>query len=240
MRARRALVDVAVAALSVGLISVGTVGVFESDNGAGVAALLVSGTVLLMVVALGERIESLRWGDVELTLRRKADEAAAAGDTQLEKQLRSAADALARRAAPVAASYEAVRGSMGSGPERTRAMEAEVARAREDAFREQFDAAELASLFRDGREGERVYVLGVLQERPEFATAELVLEAIRSPRSAFEQYHSLLLAERSLQHVTAAEGIAVTSAVARAAESWQFKRDSDRAAVAQRILQRVR
>jgi hypothetical protein len=183
MRTRRALVDVAVAALSVCLIAVGAVGVFETDNGAGVAALLASGTVLLMVVALGERIESLRWGDVELTLRRKADEAAAAGDTHLERELRAAADALERHAAPVAESYEAVRGAMGSGPERTRAMEAEIARAREDAVGGQFDAEELAALFRDGREGERVYALGVLQARPELASAELVLNAIRGPRS---------------------------------------------------------
>ena len=75
MGARRALIDVAVAALSVVLIAVGTAGVFETENGAGVAALLASGTVMLIVVALGERIETLRWGDVELTLRRKADEA---------------------------------------------------------------------------------------------------------------------------------------------------------------------
>jgi hypothetical protein len=240
MRAKRGLVDLAVAALSTGLIAVGAVGVFETDNGAGVAALLASGTVLLMVVALGERIESLRWGDVELTLRRKADEAAAAGDVRLERELRDAADTLARRAAPVAASYEAVRGSMGSGPERTRAMEAEIARAREDAISGRFDPGELASLFRDGREGQRVYVLGVLQERPELATAELVLDAIRGPRSPFEQYHSLLLAERALGHFSDAERAAVGSAVGRAAESWKFKRDSDRATVAQRILERVR
>lgn len=240
MRTRRALVEVAVAALSVGLIAVGTVGVFETDNGAGVAALLASGTVMLMIIALGERIDTLRWGDVELTLRRKADEAAAAGDAQLERELRAAADALKHRAAPVAASYEAVRGSMGSGPERTRAMEAEIARAREDAISDQVDPAELARLFRDGREGERVYVLGVLQARPELATAELVLDAIRGQRSPFEHYHSLLLAERALEHFSDAERTAVTSAVGRAAESWKFKRDGDRAAVAHRILKSVR
>src|SRR5215218_6089601 len=185
MGARRAVVDVGVVALSLVLIGVGAVGVFETDNGAGVAALLASGTVMLMLVALGDRIETLRWGEVELTLRRKADEAAAAGDTDLERELRAAADALGRRAAPVAASYEAVRGSMSSGPERTRAMEAEIARAREDAASGQFDSAELTSLFRNGREGERVYVLGILQARPDLASADLVLDAIRGPRSPF-------------------------------------------------------
>ena len=188
----------------------------------------------------GDRIETLRWGEVELTLRRKADEAAAAGDTDPERELRAAADALGRRAAPVAASYEAVRGSMSSGPERTRAMEAEIARAREDAASGQFDSAELTSLFRNGREGERVYVLGILQARPDLASADLVLDAIRGPRSPFEQYHSLLLAERALNHLSDAERAAVTSAVERAAESWRFKRDSDRAAIARRIIGRAR
>jgi len=64
MGARRAIVDVGVVALSLVLIGVGAVGVFETDNGAGVAALLASGTLMLLVVALGDRIETLRWGEV--------------------------------------------------------------------------------------------------------------------------------------------------------------------------------
>jgi hypothetical protein len=94
---------------------------------------------------------------------------------------------------------------MQAGAERTAAMEAEVARAREDARSGSFTSEELAQLFRSGSEGERVYALGVMQELPELATAEIVLDAIRSPRSPFEQFHSLVLAYKVEPLLTPAE-----------------------------------
>jgi hypothetical protein len=240
VKASRELIDLGVAALAVALIVSGTVAVFVVDNGAGVAALLAAGTVLLAIVALGERIESLRWGELELTLRRQADAAAAVGDDELEQQLRTAADSLTQRAAPVAGSYEAVRGSMRSGAERTAAMEAEVARARDEARTGEFKSEDLARLFRGGSEGERVYALGVMQERPQLSTAEIVLEAIRSPRSPFEHYHALVLAERVEPLLTPPEKAALAAAITEQLKSSRLRRDSDRVRTAQRILERLR
>jgi hypothetical protein len=92
MARSRRWIDLAIAAFAVALIIAGAVAVFVVDNGAGMAAVLAAGSLLLVVAALGDRIESLRWGELELELRRQAD---AAGAHVAE--LRDAADALARR-----------------------------------------------------------------------------------------------------------------------------------------------
>jgi hypothetical protein len=235
------LSDLGIAALGVALIAAGAVAVFVVDNGTGAAALLSAGVVLLAIVFLGDRLETLRWGGLELTLRRQADAAAAAGDHELEQQLRAAADTLAQRAAPIASSYEAVRRSMRSGTARTAAMEADVARAREDAQSDDFTSTgeDLAELFRRGSDGERVYALAAMQVRPELATAEIVLEAIRAPRSPFEHYHSLLVADRIEPRLTPAERAALAAAIREQLNSQRLRRDSDRVSVAGRILERL-
>jgi hypothetical protein len=231
--------DLAVAAIAIALIAAGAIGVFVVEDGTGVAALVAAGTVLLAIVALGERIESLRWGEVELKLRRQADVAAEAGDQNLERELRTAADALAARAAPVATSYEAVRAAMKPGPQRTAAMEAEIGRAREDAASSEFSREDLARLFRTGGDGERVYALGVMQERPELAVSDLVLEAVRSPKTPFEHFHALVLADILEPDLTPAQRQALAAALRHLLESRAVRRDSDRAAVAARLLQRL-
>lgn len=231
--------DIGVAALAVALIGAGAVAVFAVKNGAGAAALLAAGVALLALVILRERIETLRWGDLELTLRRQADVAAAQGDHELERGLRAAADSLASRAAPIAGSYETVRGSMPAGPDRTAAMEVEVARAREDARSGSFQREQVVELFRNGTDGERIYALGIMQEHPDLASFDLVLEAVRSPRSPFEHYHSLLLADRVASSLTAAEKETLEIALRQQLESRRLRRDSDRLSVANRIIDRL-
>jgi hypothetical protein len=129
---------------------------------------------------------------------------------------------------------------MHAGAERTAAMEAEVARAREDARSGSFTSEELAQLFRSGSEGERVYALGVMQELPELATAEIVLDAIRSPRSPFEQFHSLVLADKVEPRLTPGEKAALEAALQKQLTSQRLRRDTDRVTVATQILERLR
>ena len=239
MREQHKAGDLGIAALGVALIGTGAVAVFVVKNGTGAAALLAAGVALLALVILRERIETLRWGDLELTLRRQAEVAGAQGDHELERGLRAAADTLANRAAPIAGSYESLRGSMRAGPERTAAMEAEIARAREDARAQSFTGEEVIELFRNGTDGERIYALGIMQEHPDLATFDSVLDAVRSPRSPFEQYHSLLVADRVVPRLTAAEKKALEIALRQQLESRRLRRDSDRVSVANRILDRL-
>jgi hypothetical protein len=228
-----------VSLLALALLATGAVAVFVVENDAGSAALLTAGTLLLAIVALGERIESLRLGELELTLRRQADRAGEAGDHALEHELRAAADALSLHAAPIAASYEAIRKSMPSGPARTQLMEAEIARARKDASTADFSADELAGLFRTGSQGERVYALGVMQERPDLAPFDVVVEAVRTPRTPFEQYHSLVLAETVEPHLSAAEKAVLATTIRQQLEHDRLRRDSDRVQLATSLLERL-
>lgn len=80
MQGHRKAIDIGIAALALALIGAGAVAVFEVTNGAGATALLAAGVALLVLIVLRDRIETLRWGDLELTLRRQADVAAAQGD----------------------------------------------------------------------------------------------------------------------------------------------------------------
>lgn len=115
-------------------------------------------------------------------------------------------------------------------------MEAEVARAREDARSGSFKKEDVLELFRTGGDGDRTYALGVLQEHPDLATLDVVLEAVRSPRSPFEHYHSLLLAERVAPGLTAAEKETREVALRQQPGSRRLRRDSDRLLLANRIL----
>lgn len=239
MHERRKAGDIGVAALAVALIGAGGVAVFAVKNGTGAAALLAAGVALLALVVLRDRLETLRWGDLELTLRRQAEVAAAQGDHELERGLRAAADSLASRAAPIAGSYETVRSSMRAGPERTAAMEAEVARAREDARSGSFKAEDVIELFRSGTDGQRIYALGIMQELPDLAPFDVVLDAVRSPHSPFEQYHSFLVADGVVSRLTAAEMETLEIALRQQLQSRRLRRDSDRVSVANRILDRL-
>ena len=193
---RQRLVSLALAVLGLGLAATGVAAVFTTENDTGAAALLAFGTILVLFAALGERLESLRYGDLELVLRRKADEAARRGDVEGAKALERAADTVGQRAARVARSYESVRGSMPAGPERTAKMDGIIAEAKRDAHAADLDPEEVLSLLWTGSEGARVWALGVLQERPELATTRAVLEAVQRPDQMFDQFHALVLAER--------------------------------------------
>ena len=192
---RRKLVIGGLLVLGLALASAGATAVFTTDSEAGAAALLTLGAVVVLIVALGDRLESLRYGGLELVLRRRADEAADRGDLEAAKVLRRAADTIGQRVATVARSYKTLRGTMPAGPERTRRMDSIIEEASRDAHAYDIDQEEVLSLVWTGSEGARVWALGVLCERPELATTRAVLEAVQRPDQMFDQYYALKLAE---------------------------------------------
>jgi hypothetical protein len=147
----------------------------------------------------GDQLESLRFGDLEIRLRRKADEAASRGDLEAAEVLERAADIVGQRVKKTAAAYKSVRGGMPAGPERTAKMDAIIAEARTDAHAHDIDSEEVLSLLWTGSEGARVWALGILQERPELATPRAVLDAVQHPDEMFDQYHALVLADLVLR-----------------------------------------
>ena len=238
---RHKLVSSGLAGLGLGLAAAGVAAVFTTESDTGAAALLTVGVLIVLFVALGDRLESLRYGDLELVLRRKADEAASRGDLETAKVLERAADSVGQRIARVARSYKTVRSGMPPGPERTARMDSIIAEARRDAHAPDIDEDGVLSLLWTGSEGARVWALGVLQERPELATTRAVLEAVQRPDQMFDQYHALLLAERFVSipttRIWARERVA--DAVRVQLESGALGEDRKSLDAAERVLKLV-
>ena len=87
----------------------------------------------MVLGALGAQIESLRYGNLELILRRKADEAKLRGDPKSAEILEQAADTVSGRMTKTARSYESIRGGMAPSHERTKELDKIVEEARADA-----------------------------------------------------------------------------------------------------------
>jgi hypothetical protein len=153
------------------------------------------GAVLVFLGVTGDRLESLKIGDLEFALRRRANEAARRGDVETAEALQRAADTISQRVARVAGTYKSVRGTMAAGPGRTIEMDKIIKQSGEDAHAPGVDQEEVLSRLWTGSEGARVWALGVLQERPELATTRAILEAIQRPDAPFDRFYALTLAE---------------------------------------------
>jgi hypothetical protein len=115
----------------------------------------------------------------------------------ISRQLGEVRDGLAelrRQTRTIATVYERTREEQASGAARTAELEAQISKAREGARTGNRSAAEVAALFKDGSDGERIAALGLMQGNHELADASAMVDGIARSRSAFEQWHALLLA----------------------------------------------
>ena len=109
--------------------------------------------------------------------------------------------AMVAEAKKLAREYEELRKRMASGSKRTLEMETIVAQARFLGKQADYFTYDVKAMLSEGTDGERVIALGLLQtqiqkiSKSEFDEAfDLVLQAIRHSKSAFEQYHALRVA----------------------------------------------
>ncbi|MFD9096958.1 hypothetical protein [Streptomyces collinus] len=225
----------------------GVLAVFVTQNGTGTGVLLAFGGVLVVLALLGNRIESFEFGGTKLKLRAAAaerfamaEESERSGDDATAGQLRAEAQALLAAAGPVAADYQAVRSSMRPGPERTRAMEEIMSRARRLPAERQLDAAEVLRWLRAGDDKDRVTALGIMQASRELRNFEAALAAVEDPRSAFEQYHAMLLTALMIDDLDATQQRRLAEVVeAQRGSSSRFRDDIDRWRLSEDILARL-
>ena len=236
------VVPIAAAVLGCGLIGAGIAATFTAAGDTGSAALLIVGALALLYAVLGDRFESLRYGQLELVLRRKADEAAGRGDLEAAETLQRAADTVGQRVARTARSYRDVRGTMPAGADRTAMMEQVISAARRDAVDPDLDADEVLSRLWTGSEGTRVWALGTLQARPDLATTRAVLEAVQRPDQMFDQYQALRLAEAfvALPDTRQWAKERIAAAVRAQLESGALGTDHDSLTAARRLLEDLR
>jgi len=189
---------VALVLAGAGAFGAGAAAVFVTDNETGAAALLLAGTVLVVLGAFGHRLKALRYKDLAFELYEEAHAAALRGDVARARVLTNAADLVSGRAAQTADSYATLRASVPAGAQRTLEMTKIFNRAVDEADGLEIDREDVLRRMWCGSEGQRIWALGVLTRRPQLATTRVVLEAIQRPDNMFDLYHALRLANTML------------------------------------------
>jgi hypothetical protein len=234
------VVRAAAGVLGVGVFAAGVAAVFVTENGTGAAALLAIGAAFMVIAVLGDRVQSVELGGVNLTIRdlaaqtrALAREAEHRGDDVAAEQLRSVAtelEALAR-------GYRRLRASMRAGHERTRALEHVMTEARRLSRSDALKAADVLGWFEEGTPEARITALGVMQGNPRLRDFEAAIDAIDDSQSAFEQYHGLRLAEMMAADLTPSQQAQLRVVTERALRSYRVRRDNDRREAARRLLE---
>lgn len=233
----------AAAVLAVAVFGAGVLAVFVTENGTGAAALLAIGAAFLVIAVLGDRVKSVELGGVSLTIRDLARETYALareaehrGDDESADRLRAVANELKA----LARGYRRLRGSMRAGHERTRALEHVMTEARRLAQNDELEAVDVLTWFEDGTPEARITALGLMQGNPRLRDFEAALDAIDDSRSAFEQYHGLVLAEMMLPNLTASQRAQLEVVTERSLRGRRVRRDSDRRMTGERLLAALR
>lgn len=233
-------VRVGACVLGLAIFGAGVAAVFTTVNGTGAAALLAIGAASVSVGVLGDRVQSVSLGAATLTIRdiarqtfALAKEAELRGDEEGAKRLHAAGESLQ----DLARGYRRIRGSMRAGTGRTVALERLMIEAEELARRGAFEPVDVSRWFAEGTPEARITALGLMQGNSDLWDFEAALDAIEAPKSAFEQYHGLRLAERSITELTAGQRAQLAVVVERALRSFRVRRDSDRFGCGTRILE---
>jgi len=124
---------------------------------------------------------------------------------------------------------------MPEGRERTRAMESIMDRARELAGQGAFQPSEIISWLRDGSDEQRIIALAMMQAQPTLREFDALLATIKDPRSAFEQYHAMLLAKQMLDDLDVEQRQSLAE-VLKDEQSMRFPFDRGRRRLSQAIL----
>lgn len=232
---------VALALAGAGAFGAGAAAVFVTNNESGAAALLLAGTVLVVLGAFGHRLKALRYKDLAFELYEEAHAAALRGDVARARALSHAADLVSGRAAQIADSYAALRASVPEGDQRTLEMTKIFNRAVDEADGLEIDREDVLRRLWCGSEGQRIWALGVLTRRPQLATTRAVLEAIQRPDNMFDLYHALRLAYTMLhlEQTQMWHQERIQKTVRELKEDDAFGKDPDCLAIADEILTHV-
>ena len=134
--------------------------------------------------------------------------------------------------------YEEIRKTMPGGPDRTRIMNELVSRV--SVFANQTDLLQVPrELFERGHDGARLVALALLETIPQIENLALAIEAIKSPRSPFEQYHGLLIANALFDELDLNERSDVRAAIESQMPHYINESDLSRWIIAQTLLSKT-
>jgi hypothetical protein len=225
------------------LASAGAVAVFATANSAGAASLVVAGAAIGALAMFANSVQRVKAGSFELVLTavrldKAAEDAERKGQSEEASKLRGQAALLMLAAHPVASELDRLRRELSPGPERTRLLDGHVQIARQAAegFRDDAGPA-LEDLFETGTDGERMFVIGVMQGKPQLASAQVAEAALVHNRSKTEQFHALrLIAEMIKINPKSTEVARLRRIVEEMLADEKFAEGTGRRSVAEVIL----
>jgi hypothetical protein len=138
--------------------------------------------------------------------------------------------------ADMAVRYNQLRATQVSSPARTTQLEDVVRQARWLPRNQKFAAQDVRSMFQTSDDGSRVVALGIMQGDVSSADLESVLDAIRNSRSAFEQYHALVVASLLAPTLNPADQAQFREVLTSRQVVDSIGTDTSRRAVADRLL----
>jgi hypothetical protein len=226
-----------------GLASAGAVAVFVTANSAGAASLVVAGAAIGALAMFANSVQRVKAGSFELVLTavrldKAAEEAERKGQREEADKLRGQAALLMLAAHPVASELDRLRRELSPGPERTRLLDGHVQIARQAAegFRDDAGPA-LEDLFETGTDGERMFVIGVMQGKPQLASPRVAKAALTHNRSKTEQFHALrLIAEMVRLDPNSSQVADLRKIVEQMLEEEKFPEGTGRRSVAEVIV----
>ncbi|HEX5621624.1 MAG TPA: P-loop NTPase fold protein [Solirubrobacteraceae bacterium] len=211
---------------------------------------------LLMRLAVAGRLAQARSivGDTDLTdqllgVITAAGQSAPVAKIVLDRNLRveprqetadeTEADGVRDLLDQIAGQYTAKRNEP-QGPKRTAALDGLVVEARRLARQSPYAPEDLSRLLRSEQDGERVMALAMVQGTAEPAVFPEVLQIVRKPETAFEQYHALRALESLRPKLAPAQRRELTTLLQ--AEDWRktLRKDASRIDVADRLLKALR
>ena len=103
----------------------------------------------------------------------------------------------------------------------------------------EFDAADVSSWFHNGDEALRVVALNLMLARKESRDLLAVLKTIDYPRSLFEQYYGLRLAQAMIPDLDRMERGLLAHSVTRALRRRRFRYDRHLVRISSSVLQQL-
>jgi hypothetical protein len=230
----------------VALLCAGVVVLFTTDQGARSAFLLTVGVALVLVAALGGRIQlegfeilgaKVRVREVvksRLELAASPDRGQAVDGVALHRQA-----ATLQKLVGLYGLYEHVRRMEPPGPERTRALDQLASRMQAAGREADFDPAEVIGWFHQGTDALRVIALNLMLANDDYRDFLAVLESVDGPHSLFEQFYGLVLAEAMVPSLDPLQKRLLGDAISRARHKRRFKRDDDLMILSDHLIERL-
>jgi tetratricopeptide (TPR) repeat protein len=140
----------------------------------------------------------------------------------------------------LAREYDRLRANLPSGVQRTGEMTEVVALARSFATQAHYGGDDIRRLFDTGSEGNRIVALSILGTAFNKACFDLIVVAIRSSKSAFEQFQALVVALNMLDLMDAEQKTALTRVlINREGNVAYIGNDTSRLIIMSRILKQT-